>query len=204
MKAPSLIVLAAALAAGTAQAQGPGGMKAGLWETRTTRMLMDGKDMLPQVAAAQAQMRQSIDKLPPEQRRRAQAALAQQGDDPTVQRMCISPEMAARDQTMVPRPPKADCEPPRLNRSGNRTTFEFACKQGGGKTTGKGETVVTGDLVTTKVETTGTDAAGARHTMVAETQMKYLGRDCGQVKPIEQLVKDAARGQGAAAAPPRK
>lgn len=190
MKARSIVLLAA-LAAATAQAQGPGGLKAGLWETRTTRMQMDGKDMLAQRVAARAQMRQSIAGLPPEQRKKMEAMLAQQGDDPAVQRLCISPEMAARDQPMVPRPAGAECDPPKFDRSGNRTTFEFACKQSGGKTVGKGETVVAGDLVTSRVETSGTDGAGARHTMLAETQMKYLGSDCGKLKPMEQLAKEA-------------
>ncbi len=185
------IVLLAALATSAAQAQGPTGMKAGLWETRTTAMSLDGKNMLPQMLAAREEMRKSLASLPPEQRKKMAAMLPPEGGDPLSQRMCISPAMAARDQTMVPRPKGAECDPPKLNRSGNRTTFEFACKQGGGKTSGKGETVVAGDLVTTKVETTGTDASGAKHTMRAETQMKYLGSDCGQVKPIEQLAKEA-------------
>ena len=65
MKA-SFIVLLAALATSAAQAQGPTGMKAGLWETRTTAMSLDGKDMLPQMLAAREEMRKSLASLPPE------------------------------------------------------------------------------------------------------------------------------------------
>ena len=191
MKKTLMLLLALAAAGGAPAQTGQAGLKAGLWETTTTRMTADGKDMKAQFAASAEQMKKQIASLPPEQRKKMAAMLPPEGGDPLSQRMCISPAMAARDQTMVPRPKGAECDPPKLNRSGNRTTFEFACKQGGGKTSGKGETVVAGDLVTTKVETTGTDASGAKHTMRAETQMKYLGSDCGQVKPIEQLVKEA-------------
>ena len=133
-----------------------------------------------------------------------EALLPPQGSDPMTQRMCVSAEMAQRDQPVVPRPPGSECEQPKINRSGNRTTFEMACKQGGGSMTGKGETVLGGDLVTTKLQTNGKDGAGQAHTMVAETQMKFLGSDCGSIKPIDQLVKEmgAQANQGAAPRPP--
>ena len=187
MKA-SFIVLLAALATSAAQAQGPTGMKAGLWETRTTAMSLDGKDMLPQMLAAREEMRKSLASLPPEQRKKAEAMLAQQGD-PLSRRICVSAEMAKRDQPMIPRPHNAECDQPKIDRQGNRTTFEFACKQAGGSVTGKGETVVAGDLITTKIETNGKDASGKAHTMQADTQMKYLGSDCGSVRPLDQQMK---------------
>ena len=58
-----------------------------------------------------------------------------------------------------------------------------------GSVTGKGETVVAGDLITTRIETNGKDASGKAHTMQADTQMKYLGSDCGSVKPLDQQMK---------------
>ena len=197
----TLIALLALTAVGAAQAQNsPSGLKAGLWETRTLKMSVDGQDMSAQMAAAAEQMKKQLASLPPEQRKKAEAALGAQGGDPMTQRMCISAEMAARDQTMVPRPPKADCEPPKLDRKGNRTSFEIACKQGGGKLTGKGETLVADGLITTRLETRSTDGAGKAHTMVAETQMKYLGADCGGVRPIEQQVQQM-QGKAARANP---
>ncbi|MFT4196168.1 DUF3617 domain-containing protein [Ottowia sp.] len=200
-----LIGLCAASAVGAAQAQGPGGLKAGLWESRTLKMAMDGKDMLPQMKAAREQMQKSLAGMPPEQRKKMEAMMGAQGADPTVQRLCVSAEMARKDQALVPRPARADCAEPRLNRSGNRTAFEFSCRQGGGTVTGKGETLAEGDQISTKVETVSTDAGGARHAMVAETQMKFVGADCGGLKPLDQMVREmqqagAAGRQGA----PRK
>lgn len=197
----TIVALWALAAWGGVQAQAPqSGLKAGLWESRTTRMTADGQDMLAQITAAAEQMKKQMASLPPEQRKKAEAMLPPHGSDPLSQRICISPEMAQRDQPMVPRPHNADCQPPKLDRSGHRTTFEIACKQGGASMTGKGEIVVAGDLITTQIETTGKDAAGKAHTMQAETQMKFLGSNCGKVKPLDQSMKDL---QGKAAAAPR-
>lgn len=198
-----LIGLSAALAVGTTLAQGPGGLKAGLWESRTLKMTVDGKDMLPQMKAAREQMQQSLAKLPPEQRKKMEAMMATQGGgDPTVQRMCVSAEMAKKEQPILPRPAHADCAEPKLDRNGNRTAFEFSCKQGEGTIAGKGETVATGDQVTTKVETVTSDKSGAKRTMVAETQMKFIGADCGGLKPLDQMIKEMQARRGAAAGSP--
>lgn len=205
LKAASFFLFAA-LAAGATQAQGTGGLKPGLWESRTTKMQLNGQDMLKQMAAVQAQMRQSLAAMPPEQRKKMEGMLAQQGGDGMTQRLCVSAEMAAREQAVVPRPAQAECEPPKFQRNGHRTSFEVSCKQAGGGTARvKGESVVTGDTVSTKAETRGTDPGGAPHTMLVETQMKYLGSDCGQVKPVEQLVRELSEGAAAPRpAPARK
>ena len=194
----TLTALLALAALGAAHAQS--GLKAGLWESRTQKMVMDGKDMLPQMKAAREQMQKSLAGMPPEQRKKMEAMMGAQGGDPTVQRMCISADMAKKDQAFVPRPAHADCAEPKLNRSGNRTAFEFSCKQGGGTVTGKGETVADGEQISTKVETASTDAAGAKHTMVAETQMKFIGADCGGLKPLDQMIKEMQQA-GAAGRP---
>jgi len=196
---PFVIALLALSALGAAQAQSSG-LKAGLWESRTTRMTVDGKDMMPQIAAAAEQMKKQLASLPPEQRKKVEASLLAHGSDPTAQHLCISPEMAKRDEPILPRPRGAECDTPKLDRSGNRSTFEFVCKQGGGSMTAKGDTVAEGDLVTTKMDTTGKDAAGKAHTMQVETQMKFLGSQCGKVKPFDQLAH-AAQAQPAAKAP---
>ena len=197
--------LACVLAVNTTAAQAESTLKPGLWETRTTKMVMDGKDMAPQMAAATRQMTEAMAKMPSEQRKKLELAMGQQGGDGMSRRICVSAEMAARDQTMVPRPARAECEQPKFNRSGNRTTFEMACKPaGGGSMAGKGETVVTGDSVVTKMDTVSTDAKGQKHTMVAETQMKFISTDCGGIKPLDQLMKEMKPVPAASSAAPRK
>ena len=185
-----LAALLALTLLGTAHAQS--GLKAGLWENRTVRMVVDGKDMTAAMRDAAEQRKQQIAKLPPAQRQQAEAALARQGGDPLTRRVCISAEMAARQQPMVPRPPRAECEPPKFKRDGQRTTFELTCTQEGGKLNGKGEIVTTADLITTRLETRSGDGAGQAHTLLAETQMKYLGSDCGGIKPLEAPAQPAS------------
>ena len=157
----ALCVLCAVLAA--CSSKNASEMKPGLWETRVVSMTMDGRDMLPMMKAAQGQTR---------------------GGDPTVQRMCVSAEMAKNaGRAMLPKQANVPgCDQPKMDRSGNRMTFEISCKANGGTTSIKGENVVDGDEIASKAEVE-TTVAGATHTMVSETQMKFLGSDCGDLKP---------------------
>ena len=164
----------------TAFAQGSG-LKAGLWEMKVIQQVMDGRDTNAQMAAAQAQMQQRMASMPPAQRSQMEAMMGNQGT-----RVCISPAMAAKNKPMVDR--EGRCEPATVNHSGDKTTFEFSCTSDQGTRVGKGESIVSGDTVTTRVDMTMTDAKG-RHTMQSETQMKYLGPDCQGVRPADQLAK---------------
>jgi hypothetical protein len=184
----ALITLGAVLLTGAVHAQGASDPKPGLWESRTLKMTVDGNDMLPQIKAAREQMRKSMANMPPEQRKQMEAAMGAQGGDPTVQRVCISAEMIKNEWAAAPRPEGANCDKPTINRSGNRSSFEMTCKQGGGTITSKGETVVAGDQITTKVESVTTEGKG-KHVMVMENQMKFIGSDCGGVKPFDQTAK---------------
>jgi hypothetical protein len=183
------------LLAGAAQADGAGSLKPGLWEVRTLKMTMNGQDMLPQMKAAQEMARKSMAQMPPEQRKKMEAALGAQGGDPGVQRMCVSPEMAKNDSAQMQRPQGADCAPPKISRDGNRTAFEMSCKQGSGTTLTKGESVTAGDQVNTKAETV-TTMAGAKHAMQMETQMKFISGDCGGIKPMDQIAREMQAGAG--------
>ena len=181
------LIVAATLAvvASSPCAQTPG-MKAGLWEMKTIKQVMDGKDMQAQMAAAQAQMQQSMANMPPEQRKQMEAAMAKQGAAMSgggAMRMCISPEMAARDKPMLD--PEGKCEPAKMSRSGNKTSYEFNCKTAGGSMFGKGDSTFAGDTISSRMDMTTTDATG-KHTMQTESQMKYLGADCGTLKPVGQ------------------
>ena len=165
---------------GTAFAQGSG-LKAGLWEVKPIRQVMDGRDMVAQMAAAQVQMQQQMASMPPAQRAQMEAMMGNQGT-----RVCVSPAMAAKGKPMVDR--EGRCEPANVNRSGDKTTFEFNCTSDQGTSVGKGESIAGGDTVTTRMDMIMTDAKG-RHTMQSETQMKYLGPDCQGVRPADQLAR---------------
>ncbi len=171
MKARATVFgLCAALTAGAAWAQASTDMKPGLWETRILKMEQNGQDML-------AQMRQAMASVPPAQRK--QMGMSEDG----AMRVCYSAAMVKGDNWLTGKnAQQPDCSPPKVNRSGNRATFEMTCKD----MTSKGESVATGDQITIKTESVM--GAGANKTKIAqEMQMKFLGSDCGDVKPLDQM-----------------
>jgi hypothetical protein len=179
------VVLIAATAGGWAGQT----MKPGLWELRTTKQVVDGQDMTAQMAAAQAQMNQAMGNMPAAQRKQMEAMMGKQGMPASgnVQRICVSSEMAARDRPVLSH--DGSCEPSKVSRSGDKMSFEFNCVIEGRNTSGRGESVVSGDTISSKMDMTTTDAKG-KHTMQTESQMKYLGSDCQGLKPADQIAKD--------------
>ena len=148
--------------------------------------------MTAQMTAARTKMQQAITSLPPEQRKRMEDMLSRQGTSPQAfsgggMRICISAAMAARDAQIVD--PRGNCEPAKVNRSGNKASFEFSCTANGRTSVGKGESTVSGDTVITRVDMTMNDARG-KHTMQSATEMKYLGADCQGIKPADQVAKE--------------
>jgi len=162
------------------------GLKPGLWESRVVKHVLDGKDMTPQVTAAMAQMQNNLSRLPPEQRARMEAMMKEHGaltmGTTGTTRLCISSEMAGRNKPIVD--PEGRCQPTKINQSGNHTTFEINCSASGTVMTGKGESTATGDVIASRVDMSTRKGKGETHLLHNETEMKFLGSDCGDVKPI--------------------
>ncbi len=152
------------------------GLKAGLWQIEQISQNVDGKDMMAEMSQAQAMIRQSG--LPPEQLARMQAMMGKSPSAGT--KICISPEMAARDTPMVD--PEGRCKPTKVSRSGNSTSFEFDCKQNGRSMTGKGVSIASGDEINSRIDMTESDSKGS-HRIHSESRMKYLGPDCKGIAP---------------------
>ena len=198
----ALLALCAASIAAAAHAQNASEQKPGLWESRTTKMTVDGKDMLESMKAAQQQMRAALANMPPEQRKKMEATLGAQGSDPLTQRVCLSAEMLKNPQAMAQKPnPQANCAPAKVERSGNRTSFESSCKSDGETVVAKGVSVITGDQANTSVETVVT-SGGKKQVMQTEAQMKFISSDCGGLQPLDEIAKKAP--QAGAAAPAKK
>lgn len=180
-----ILVILITLLSSTAFAQNSG-LKPGLWEYKPISQIMDGRDMSAQIASAQAEMQQALANMSPAQREQMQAMMGRQGSlSGGVMQICISPAMAAKDKPMVDA--KGDCEPTKVSRSGNKTSFEINCTTKRGTSVGKGESTVSGDTVTTHMNLATTDDRGNRHTMRSEIQMKYLGSDCKGITPADQI-----------------
>lgn len=157
-----------------------GDMKAGLWEMKTMKQVVDGQDMRAQMQ----QMQQQMASLPPEQRKQMEAMMGRQGMSMGAggaTRMCISEEMARRDTPVVD--PDGRCQPTKMSRSGSTVRYEIDCTMGGQRMVGKGESTASGNTIHSRMDATTTDASG-RHTMQTESQMTYLGADCRGLAPI--------------------
>jgi Protein of unknown function (DUF3617) len=184
MKRTTLPLLFAALVmtAGPALAQSK--LTPGLWEHQTRIKTGSG-----QMEAAMAQMQQQLASMPPEQRKQMEEAMGRQGmgmGGPMAPggampiKICLSPEQAARDE--VPMQEDGNCKITSRTRSGNTFKFTMACT---GPREGSGEGEVT--YVSSK-EHKGrmkiTSKRGGRdETMEMETSAKWLGADCGALKP---------------------
>jgi hypothetical protein len=162
------------------------GLKPGLWESRIVKHVMDGRDTTSQMAGAMSQMQNNLSRLPPEKRAQLEAMMKEHGaltmGTEGTTKLCISPEMASRNKPIVD--PEGRCQPAKISQNGNHTTFEFNCDTNGTVMTGKGETTATGDVITSRVDMNTRKANGESHTMHNESEMKFLGSDCGDVKPI--------------------
>ncbi|MDT3736859.1 MAG: DUF3617 domain-containing protein [Denitratisoma sp.] len=157
-----------------------GDMKAGLWEVKTLKQVVDGQDMRAQMQ----QMQQQMASLPPEQRRQMEAMMNKQGvsmGPGGATRMCISEEMAKRDAPVVD--PDGRCQPTKMSRSGNTLRYEIDCNVDGRRSQGKGESTFSGNSVHSRMDMVTMDASG-RHTMQTESQMTYLGSDCKGLAPV--------------------
>jgi Protein of unknown function (DUF3617) len=173
MAAAALEVLAAGI-----------GLKPGLWEVRVVKQVIDGRDMSAQIAQSATRMEQAMANLPPEQRARLEAMLKQRGigqDGNGSYRVCITPQMAKRDAPVLDK--EGRCKPIKLSHHGDRTSFAFDCSSGRMTTKGKGVATISDELVTTQVDATTQSAQGETHVMHSESEMKYVGPDCGDVKP---------------------
>lgn len=154
-------------------------MKPGLWEIRVTKNIMDGRAV--QVPARDAQMKQTMANLPPDQQARMQAALKQSAGSNGNVRTCITPEIANRNTPVTDQ--QGRCPPASVKRNGEHMTYEFSCVISGMAATGKGESTVSSELVTTRSEVTMHASNGTTHVMQSESEMRFIGPDCGDVKP---------------------
>lgn len=174
-------LLATSLMAGAAMAQS---IKPGLWEIESQ---MGGS---PEIDQAMAQMRQQIANMPPAQRKMMEDMMAAQGvkmgqggAGMTVQ-VCITPEMAARQE--VPVQTQGDCTSKIDSRSGNTMKVSFSCtnppSSGQGTYTFRGDTGYDMDM------TVRTQQGNKPTTMNLKGKGRFLAASCGNVKPLGAML----------------
>lgn len=184
---PRAILAAALVAAFAAAAAAAGfGLKPGLWEIRIAKSVVDGRDNTASIAAMSDKMQQMLASLPADQRALIEAKLKQSGVSQSNSgsfRMCVSPAMAKLDKPIIDKDGR--CQPAVVEHDGSETRYQFNCTVDGTTTVGKGTANANGDSITTHVEMTVQQAGGQSHTMLNDTELSFIGTDCGDVRPAD-------------------
>ena len=147
-------------------------MKPGLWEM-TMKSDMGGRQM-PQLTPEQLEKMKKLGVPMPG------------AGGSFVHRVCMSKKMVERDQPAMDRE-QSECQMKNFNRSGNSYSVEVVCD--GPKITGRGTmkgTVVNGESLTSTYDFNGM-AYGHETNQHRETTGKWLGSDCGDIKPLDEM-----------------
>lgn len=176
--APCLALLLSAAFGLPAQAQS---MKPGLWEINNKAQSGDGK-----LEQAMASLEQQLAALGPEQRKMMEEMMAKQGvslgsgaSGVTV-KMCMSKEMAA--QSELPIQTQGDCTTTRKKSSATTMALSFVCTNPPSR--GEGVATFTSDTAYTMAMKVSANMAGKEENMSLDARGKWLGTDCGAIKPF--------------------
>ncbi len=159
--------------------------KPGLWEM-TSKM---SSPTHPQMAKQMEEAQKIMASMPPAQRKQMEEMMAKQGVNmsmgtggATVVKLCITPEMFARP----PVEQRQGCTY-KFSQSGATHSFSFQCTNPPGD--GEGQvTFVDADSYTGKMRI-NTVQNGKKETMDMQTSGKFLGANCGAIKPLPMAVK---------------
>lgn len=155
-----------------ALADGIKDIKPGLWEIQH-KTAVDGQEL--------PDMNKMLEQVPPEMRNQVEAMLAKNGAGMTDKgiTICITPEQVAKQQYGTD--PKSQCKVTDIKNEADTTHMKMQCS----KPKGEGETTITrqSSEAWTSVTRMTMDEKGSDHTMNSESAAKWLGSDCGAVKP---------------------
>jgi hypothetical protein len=157
-------------------------IKPGLWEITNKIGSADG-----QMQAAMAEMQKQMAEMDPEERKMMEQMMAKQGVHVSAgagglsTRMCMTREMAARNELPVQQ--QGDCTHKRSPGAGGAMKISFACNNP--RTTGEGEVTFQGDTGYRMKMKITSEAAGKPDVVTMDANAKWLGTDCGNVKPLQ-------------------
>lgn len=178
-----LVALVAGSFAVSASAQE---LKPGLWEV-TNKM----KSASGEMEKATAEMQKEMAGMPPEQRKMMEDMMAKQGvkmgaggPSEMVAKVCMTQEMIARNEIPAQ---QGNCKTTSTPRTGNTLKMAFTCTNP--PSNGEGQyTIVSPEAYTTKM-IMHTTAHGKSETMNMDASGKWLGADCGNIKPMSAPTK---------------
>ena len=160
-------------------------LKPGLWEISNK---MKGN---AEMDKAMADMQQQLAAMPPDQRKQMEAMMSQRGvrmaqpaaGGGMAMQVCMTREMAERNDV----PMQEGCTMTKQQRSGNTMKMAYTCSRP--PSSGEGEfTFMGGEAYKSHMVVT-TSAKGKPETMEMDGAGKWLGADCGSVKPITPAKK---------------
>ncbi|MDO8287269.1 MAG: DUF3617 domain-containing protein [Rhodoferax sp.] len=180
----SIAITALVLAAGSASASAQA-IKPGLWEIATQMQGGSGE-----MAGAMAQAQKQMESMPPEQRKMMQDMMAKQGVQMgagggagmTI-KICMTQEMVDRNEVSARQGANpGDCTHTNSPRVGNTMKFSFVCAKP--PSSGEGQVTFTSpEAYSMKMATTST-VRGKPEKMEMQTAGRWLGANCGTIKPL--------------------
>jgi hypothetical protein len=178
------VLAAMALAASGAFAQSQ--MKPGLWEITHKTQTASG-----QMEQQMAQMQQQMANMPPEQRKMVEEMMAKRGmkmgaggPGGMQMKICMTKEMVERREMPTNR---GECKTTRQQVSGNTMKVSFTCVNPA--SSGEGQFTFNSPESYNMKMVVNTTMQGKPETMNMEGSGKWLGADCGDIKPIRPPAK---------------
>ena len=178
MKAHIVFALAGIAFVSAAGAQS---LKPGLWEITQQIRSSSGE-----TEKAMAQMQQQLASMPPEQRKKMEEMMAARGVSPggaggMSVKVCMTKEMAERSEAPMQHQ-SGDCKTTQQSRSGNTMKVAYACTTP--PSSGEGEMTFTSPEAYNMKMVVNTTVRGKPEKMNMDSTGKWMGADCGTVKPI--------------------
>jgi hypothetical protein len=174
MHRTAIPILLFSMLCSSAAVQAAGQIKPGLWEMNMT-----------------SDMFKAMPKIPPEQvekMRQMGISIPQAQDGAMVAKVCISKEMAERDEIPRMNQKEAGCQSKNFQRTGGSYSVDIVCNGADMKGEGKAKGTMTGnDRFNSTYDFKGT-AHGQPVNQHHETTGKWLSADCGNVKPMSEFM----------------
>jgi len=164
----------------SASAWAVGAMKPGLWEMT---MKTDAMKAMPKMSPQQM-----------EQMRKMGVNMPQMQDGGMVIKMCVTKEMAERDQPLEQTSQyQSDCQSKNAQRSGNTYSVDILCDGPNMKGVGKVQGKFAGNESYTSTYDFKGIARGRPVDQHHESSAKWLAADCGDVKPVGEYAPKAKK-----------
>lgn len=150
-------------------------VKPGLWEV-TTRS--DAMKNAPKISPEQAA-----------QMRKLGIDITKMQDDGITTRTCLTKEMAERDQPIPVDQKETGCQTKNMQKNGNTYSMDIVCNSAEMKGEGKAKGSYSGGENFTATYAFKGIMSGHPVNQHSDTTGKWLGADCGNVKPVSDYLK---------------